>query len=175
MALKSSLIQSSFAVLEDLHATYKATNARYHGFDRARVGADTWGCFWGLALTKPEESDTKSIRACVKPEVCRTQIFWGKCVCLLTGYSVDGFERSEYTHCSNGGEVDVLDIKGVFNYPEKKKQTEEISVTVTRYRQTECYFCSSDQLIKAESRQKQKRVEFKTTCSPVHKTNTIKM
>ncbi len=93
-------------------------------------------------------------------------------MCLLTGYSVDGFERSEYTHCSDGGEVDVLDIKGVFNYPEKKKQTEKISVTVTG-----CYFCSSDQLIKAESRQRTEegRVRVKTTCSPVHKTNTIKM
>lgn len=100
-------------------------------------------------------------------------------MCLLTGYSVDGFERSEYTHCSDGGEVNVLDIKGVFNYPEKKKQTEEISVTVTGYRQTECYFCSSDQLIKAESRQRPEegrvRVKTESTCSPVHKTNTIKM
>lgn len=44
--------------------------------------------------------------------------------CLLTGYSVDGFERSEYTHCSDGGEVDVLEIKGVFHHPEKYKHTE---------------------------------------------------
>jgi len=52
--------------------------------------------------------------------------------CLLTGYSVDGFERSEYTHCSDGGEVDVLEIKGVFHHPEKYKHTENYCHSVNK-------------------------------------------
>lgn len=52
--------------------------------------------------------------------------------CLLTGYSVDGFERSEYTHCSDGGEVDVLEIKGVFHHPEKYKHRENYCNSVKK-------------------------------------------
>lgn len=88
-------------------------------------------------------------------------------MCLLTGYSVDGFERSKYTHCSDGGEVDVLEIKGVFNYPEKNKQTEKISVTVTGYRQTlSVVSVVQTSSLKQSLDRDQKRVEFESRQSP---------
>lgn len=54
------------------------------------------------------------------PRVCRSVITGIEEECVLTGYSVDGFQGSEYAHSSDGGEIDVLEIKGVFHHPERK-------------------------------------------------------
>lgn len=44
-------------------------------------------------------------------------------VLLLTWYPVNCFERSQYPHCPDGSEVDILQVQRVFNHPETNKHT----------------------------------------------------
>lgn len=49
----------------------------------------------------------------------------------LTWHSVDCFKRPQYPHCSDGCQVDVLQVQWVFNHPEENKMHRTNSLTKT--------------------------------------------
>lgn len=60
----------------------------------------------------------------------------------LTWHPVNSFERSQDSHCSNGREVDVLQVQRVFHHPAKYTQnTEKMmnGVTSTNINEKRCF------------------------------------